>query len=391
MKLVLTLLSFTFLAASVMCQPGKSDETAVKVFQQLLGKLNSYETMSYNYSRSLNYFSENYHRETDGNIYLDFSNKDTALGFRYQAENKQLKSVYNGAETFYLDKDDTTIKVSFKAQIGHFESLPVFTNSIITLKNALPKIITDDEVKKSLADTTINAKSYHLASFILQNKTLNNLGAYSPISLKRNFLYKIVIDKISFLPLQVIQTNSAEPKDYILTSFSNLHPEINQLPESSWYYSTYMKDFKPSSDKKVELINKNDMAPDWQATYFDTNEDISLNKLRGNLVLLEFWIKNCGNCIAVVPELNSLVEKYKKNSLYIIGINRHDKQADINFFYEKNRPNFKTVSDRNGSITTAYGVDGFPTIILIDKKGKVIYAGGFDKELIDGLLKTSLE
>jgi thiol-disulfide isomerase/thioredoxin/outer membrane lipoprotein-sorting protein len=382
---------FIFLTTSIAAQPTQSDKKAIGVFEKLLAKLSSYETMSYNYYRNLNYFSENYHRETDGNIFLDFRSKDTALGFKYQAENKSLKSVYNGSETFYLNKDDTTIKVSFKAQIGHFETLPVFTNSIITLKNALPKIINDGEVRKELADTTINGKSYHLASFVLQNKTLNNLGGYAPITLKRNFFYKIIVDKTTFLPLHIIQTNSAEPKDYILTSFSNLQPNISQVPENSWFYSTYMKDFKPPSDKAVALIKKNAIAPDWEATYFKSNEAISLSKLKGKVVLLEFWIKNCGYCVAAVPELNYLIKKYNNRNLAVIGINRHDKQDDVDFFYGKHQPNFNTVYDSNGNIATAYGVDGFPTIVLIDKEGNVIYAGSLDKELLDGLLKTALE
>jgi thiol-disulfide isomerase/thioredoxin len=382
---------FILLTTTLVAQPTQSNEKAVEVLENLLAKLASYETMSYNYYRSLNYFSENYHSETEGKIFLDFRSKDTALGFRYQAENKNYKSVYNGSETFYLDKDDTTIKVSFKAQIGHFELLPLFTNSIITLKNALPHIINDGEVVKKLADTTIETKSYYLASFVLQNKTLSSLGNFDPISLKRDFFYKIVIDKTTFLPLQIIRTNSAEPKDYILTSFSNLKPDISQLPENSWYYSTYMKDFKPSSDKTVTLIKKNAMAPDWEANYFKTNEAISLSKLKGKVVLLEFWIKNCGNCITAVPELNYLNKKYRNNNLIVIGINRHDKQEDVNFFYQKNKPHFNTVIDTNGNITTAYGVDGFPTIVLIDKKGIVLYAGSFNKELIDGLLKTALK
>ena len=378
-----------FLSAFVTAQRAKKDGRSVEVLKQLLAKLSSYETMSYNYYRGLHYFSENYHRETDGTIFLDFRSNDTAFGFTYQAENKSFKSVYNGSESFYIDKDEKTIKVSFKVQFEHFESLPGFSNSIITLKNALPEIINSDEVIKSVADTMIDAKDYHVASFTLQNKTLNNSGVYFPVSLKRDFFYKIIIDKTTFLPIQVIQTNSAEPKDYIVTAFSNLHADISQLPESSWYYSTYKSDYK-TTDKKAALINTNTSAPDWEGAYFNSAETVALSKLKGRIVLLEFWIKNCGYCIAAVPELNSLNKKYKNSKLSVIGINRYDKQEDVHFFYEKNRPNFKTVLDKDGRIATSYGIDGFPTIVVIDKTGKVLYAGGFDLKLLDGLLKTAL-
>ncbi|HET9430879.1 MAG TPA: TlpA disulfide reductase family protein, partial [Chitinophagaceae bacterium] len=171
----------------------------------------------------------------------------------------------------------------------------------------------------------------------------------------------------------------------------DLKAGISHLPENSWYYSTYLKHFKPSSEKRMLLIKANTIAPDWEAVYFNAHDTISLSKFKGKVVLLEFWIKNCGYCIAAVPELNSLIEKHKSTNFTVIGINRHDKQEDVNFFYQKNQPNFKTVFDNNGSISAAYGIDGFPTIVIIDKKGIVLYAGGLDKELIDRLLKTALE
>ncbi len=378
------------LTSYVTAQSTQKNDKAIEVFKQLLDSLSSYETLSYKYYRGLHYFSENYHRETEGNIFIDFRTNDTTLGFKYQAESKSFKSVYNGSEYFYLDKDEKTMQLSFKAQIGHFESLSAFSNSIITLKKVLPEIISNAEVLKSLSDTTINTVTFHVASFILRNKTLTNLGIYFPISLKRDFQYKIIIDKTTFLPTQIIQTNSAEPQDYILTSFSSLKPSINELTENSWYYSTYKNDFKPSLDKKAELIKTNNLAPDWEASYFTSNDKISLGKLKGKVVLLNFWIKNCGYCIASVPELNKLIKKYNSNDFTVIGINKHDKQADVAFFYEKFKPDYNTVYDSNGNITKDYGIDGFPTIVIIDKEGKVIYAGSFDKEIIDSKLKTSL-
>lgn len=166
--------SLLFLSNYVTAQSTQQNDKTVEVLKQLLAKLSSYETLSYKYYRSLHYFSENYHRETDGNIFLDFRTNDTVLGFKYQAENKSFKSVYNGSEYFYLDKDDKTMQLSFKAQIGHFESSPGFSNSIITLKKVLPEIISNVEVLKSISDTTINTQTFHVVSFILQNKTITN-------------------------------------------------------------------------------------------------------------------------------------------------------------------------------------------------------------------------
>ncbi len=392
MRLLATILIF-LITAAFNAQPSfqnQSEETATEVLQKLLDKLNSYGTISYHSYRSINYFSENYHNETNGTVFLDFKISDTTLGFRYQLETEQSKLIFNGTESFYLNKKEKTIKINNKPKLADFASLSLFVNSVVTIKKVLPAIIADAAVTKTLTDTPINNRSYHLVSFVLQNKTISGLGNFTPTTIKRNFLYKVAIDKETFLPSLVIQTNDAEPKDYMLTSFTEFKPDVNAPSELSWYYSTYTNDYKPASEKRLTLIKQNTVAPDWQSGYFNNNS-VTLSKLKGNVVLLEFWIKNCGYCIAAVPKVNALIGKHKGEKLQVIGINMHDSKEDMNSFYQRNQPNFKTVYDNNGKITNDYGVEAFPTVVLIDKKGSVLYSGDFDQEQIERLLKMLLK
>lgn len=358
---------------------------AVEVLEKTSKKLNSFKEISYSYYRSINYFSEDYHSESKGTTLLYFDKSDTLLGFKFQLEDSQSKIIYNGTERFSLNKKDKTIKIDHTPKREGFESLSFLLNSIITLKNSLPTIITDKNIQKTLSDTIINDRAYYLVSFILENKTLSGLGSFSPITLKRNFLYKVVIDKNDFLPLQIIQTNNAEPKDYMLTSFGDIKSEENLPSELSWYYSTYA-DYKSEINKRLSLIKENSVAPVFKLPYYNTDDSVSPIRLKNKFVLLEFWIKNCGYCIQAVPKLNKIVEKYKSKNLEVIGINASDSKEHIGKFYEKNKPLFRTVYDENGKITTSFGVDSFPQIVLIDKRGKVLYAGDFDGEQIEKLL-----
>lgn len=368
----------------------KFNITANEILQKLSDKLNSSRIISYNYFLSINYFSEDYHNETSGTTFLDYNSNDTVLGFKYQLEDKQYKMVFNGTENFNLNKKNKTIKINYRPKLNDFASLSFFLNSIVTLKKSLPDLIAEKDLGKSLLDTTIDNKSFYLVSFILQNKTIDALGAFTATTIKRNFLYKVVIDKESFLPFQVIQTNNAEPKDYLLTSFSNITTNTNSLSELSWYYSTYANDYKPVSEKTVSLIKKNTIAPDWQLPYFTTSDSLSLDNLKGKVVVLDFWIRNCGYCIAAVPELNTLIKKYRNKNFQVVGINAHDTKEEIKGFYQRNNPSFRTVYD-NGLITDKYGVDRFPTLVLIDKKGIVIYSGNYDQVLFDKLVQNALK
>jgi peroxiredoxin/outer membrane lipoprotein-sorting protein len=388
------LIAVIFLAMTAFIAPpvvqSKSTVNAKEVLQKLLATINSYERISYNYYRSINYFSESYHHETSGATLLDFKNRDTLLGFRYLMESEQYKLVYNGAESFSLYKPDKTIAINYKPVLTDFNSLSFFLNSIVTLKKALPAIIADEDIAKTVTDTTISNKACFLVSLILQNKTLGGLGSIDATTITRTFRYNIVVDKVSFLPLHIIQRNDAHPEDYMLTSFTAFNPAPNEPDERSWYYSTYLCEYQPAVQHKLMLIQANATAPDWQLNRFDNNDTIRLSKFGGKVLLLEFWIKNCGYCIEAIPKLNAFIKKYKAKQLQVIGINTHDTKNDISNFYIRHQPQFKTVYDYGGKVTKAYGVDAFPTIVLIDRKGVVLYAGDFEPDKLDNLLKSAL-
>ena len=145
--------------------------TAIEVLEKTVLKLNSFKEISYNYYRSINYFSEDYHAESKATTFVDFDKSDTLLMFKFQFENQQSKIIYNGTERFSLNKKEKTIKIDHTPTREGFESLSFLLNSIITLRNSLPAIIADKKILKKLSDTVINNKDYYLVSFILENKT----------------------------------------------------------------------------------------------------------------------------------------------------------------------------------------------------------------------------
>lgn len=366
-------------------------ETATSVLQKVSDQLNSFETISYCYYRSINYFSEDYHSETSGHTYLDFRSNDSTLGFKFQLENEQYKMVYNGSEAFHLNKKEKSIEIHRKPDPRDFESLSLFANSIVSIRQVLPMVISDKDIIKKLADTSINGKNHYLVTFVLKNMTIGNIGGFNSLALKRNISYRLVVDKTSHMPLQIIQTNDAEPNDYVLTVFKHTEKSGKSPDEHSWYYSTYLDDYQPSSLKKLAMVQPNTKATDWLLPFIDGCDTLRLSSLKGKVVLLEFWIKNCGYCISAVSELNGLWEKYHGKNLQVIGVNAYDSRGDICSFYKKNQPKFRTVYDYDGNVTRDYGVDAFPTIVLLDGNHKILYAGDFDQVQLNNLLKVILK
>jgi thiol-disulfide isomerase/thioredoxin len=199
-----------------------------------------------------------------------------------------------------------------------------------------------------------------------------------------------VIDQENNLPLYIIQANNIEPKDYLLTSFTNYQVNNNSRPESFWYFSTFTHEYK-QEDKMVEnLLKPGSVAPDWSLPVYNTNNNLKLSQLKGKMVLLEFWIKNCGYCIAAVPKINALAKKYKGRKFQVIGINAHDTKEEVETFIIRNNPSYQTVY-ASGKLCSDYGVMAYPSFFLIDKKGLILYSGPLEPETFERFLETQLK
>lgn len=120
---------------------------------------------------------------------------------------------------------------------------------------------------------------------------------------------------------------------------------------------------------------RENFAPDFSFTSKE-GEYISLDDLKGKVVVLDFWATWCPPCVASVPDLRALQKRYANEpSFVLIGISAdHDEQA-WREFSEKNRMVWPQYLDRDGRITCAFGIHAFPTYIVIDHEGILRYQG----------------
>jgi thiol-disulfide isomerase/thioredoxin len=103
---------------------------------------------------------------------------------------------------------------------------------------------------------------------------------------------------------------------------------------------------------------------------------IELSKLRGKVVLLDFWTYCCINCMHILPDLAKL-EKEFPNELVVIGIHsakfdgEKDSQniRDAIMRYEIKHP---VVNDGQMTIWRRYGVNSWPTQVVIDPMGRYV-------------------
>ena len=387
MKIITSLiLAFFFLTA----ESQTTNNTADIVLQEASEKLNSFQNIRYDLKRELNYASENYHNISEWSCYFNFDLTNATVGFKYQVNDSTSGDFFNGTEKFELNQATKTIQLDKAPQKKDFKSLSYLYNSIVTLRNILPIIIQDENSIKAVTDTIINNHPYELVTINIGKRRIQNLGeGFDEMQTKFNFIYKITIDKINNMPVEVLQKNDLND-DFIKTNFSNINMASNQPTENSWYYSTYTNEYKPAIPKNISpLIPVGSIVNDWTLPLYDKNENISLSELRGKVVLLDFWFKNCGPCIESIPHLNAINAKFKNKKFEILGINTWDSKKDIDWFCNKHQVAYKVLM--NGKdLAEKYGINLFPTVVLIDKDGKVLYSGGFDQSKIEELIEKAL-
>ena len=125
-------------------------------------------------------------------------------------------------------------------------------------------------------------------------------------------------------------------------------------------------------------------------------DPLTLKKLRGKFVVLDFWTYCCINCHHILPVLKKLEEKYP-NEIVVIGVH------SAKFEEEKDTENIRdailrhdirhpVVNDHDHFLWNSFGVNSWPTSTVIDPEGffVAINRGEIDFESLDGFFKNSI-
>ena len=117
-------------------------------------------------------------------------------------------------------------------------------------------------------------------------------------------------------------------------------------------------------------------APALSAGAWINSETLKLDALRGRVVIVDFWTFGCYNCRNTLPALKGWDARYRDKGLTIIGV--HTPESG----YEKSIENvrravreqnvrYPVVTDNDAETWHAYGIEAWPTTVILDKKGRI--------------------
>jgi thiol-disulfide isomerase/thioredoxin len=112
--------------------------------------------------------------------------------------------------------------------------------------------------------------------------------------------------------------------------------------------------------------------------------EVDLAKLTGKVVLVEFWSTTCGPCIAEMPTVKAVYEKFHDRGFEVVAVSLDDKEIALRRFIKEKKLPWPQHFDGKGwenQFAVRYGIFSIPTMWLVDKRGNLRYNNArFDLE-----------
>jgi len=382
----LVLLSISIIWILIGCS--KKEPTTQEVLTSILDNFNNHHSISYDLTYRLKYL-------TDDDTLSDFAHceliRDTSdslfHGTMWLTASDSVDKYYDQYNIYSINQKTQTIteyqdpqnqKWAIKGNI-----ISDFYNIYFLKPEKLLDIIKDTNNHVEFKDTTISQKKFWNIIVRYPDEP-PFLDGKKSIWIDQN---EMTISRITF---QIKFQNNYQYNEWVLSKIE--FDETNKsLLEARFQvlinkYSSIS--YEEDETEEIEPLKFGEIAPDFIARLYPSDDNLSLSDYQGQLVLLDFWYMSCYPCIKAIPHISELQSKYGDKGLVILGLNidsDEKREKRLSEFLEINKVNYPIVLIGK-YISKAYHVSGYPTIFIIDKKGKILFSkSGFSENMNDTL------
>jgi len=138
-------------------------------------------------------------------------------------------------------------------------------------------------------------------------------------------------------------------------------------------------------------------APALRDGQWINSQPTTLENLRGQVVLVDFWTYGCYNCRNTLSTLKRFDKTYRDKGLTVLGVHTPEFEsekifANVQKAVEKHEIRYPVVTDVNGDSWRAFDIEAWPTVVILDKQGRIRYShigeGAYEQQ--EAVIKTLL-
>lgn len=189
-------------------------------------------------------------------------------------------------------------------------------------------------------------------------------------------------------------------EEFETASIENMRAALKQFPNSSMIYTMLVAVAQRSSGERQKELATEILsapgAPPGAKTLADhilkgtkpyqvgkpldirftavNGRQVDLAKLKGKVVLIEFWSTTCGPCIAGMPMVKAAYQKLHDQGFEVVAISFDDKESALRRFIKEKELPWPQHFDGEGwgnEFAVRYGIFSIPTMWLVDKRGNL--------------------
>ncbi len=305
---------------------------------------------------------------------------DTAIVFNSAFT---FKGFIDGAEMRILTIDGVKGQTSIVLEAGSI-NVEVYKDSIHksniggTINNDIFKIYKQQALLNKINFGNINSELRDSKGDIDRVKSLQKQKDSLNLRIK-NFMYDFVYahpeTDLSLLLLNNITAQKQFDYELAYKGYKNIKEYVKTKNKSNERISNIIQQRIERSPNK-NIVKVGVKAPNFSA-FNPEGEIISLNDIKGKVIIIDFWASWCKPCRIENPNLVKLYKKYHSKGLEIISVSLDREVQKENWFnaIKKDELNWYNVSNLKfwqDPIAKAYGVNSIPATFILDENGTVV-------------------
>ena len=330
---------------------------------------------------------------------------------------KKLHSAYYEAEVLKIDKEDTLSyfhKVSFQKNKHKNKIFAKFNTQIYSGGELIKQVFCDnnqftfvdfyeniaEQYEKEDYKIFISQLDTNLIPAFVFNKPVFNLKAIEKGDVQITRGKDTIINDFEVFCLNEVSANKTffiRKQDFlpIAQRTDSFFLTLTRIDENAAYHDSrfvfddkntgiHLRDKSLSAVKKQwkeQEINQSSFAYNSEALNFKVTDlqgrifELSQNK--GKVIALVFFYNNCSPCIPMLDDLQELCNQYKEKKIEIVALNPVDSkigEEEMQSFVQEHNITYNVAQIPKYTVEEMYLVRYFPTIFIIDKKGRVVYS-----------------